>query len=571
MASDENSTNVHYEVLGQRGTSWTILAVLEDQAAALTKAKEARGNFRAVKVNRERFDSSTNTYRSGQIFFSGQQAKSSKFHSEDSPTVCWRVEDIYSYEGRRAINRLLRKELVEWGLTATELIHSIDQVTRLQDNGTSIQRAVQQTAIAQVRETGQGVQERMKQIYELVDKAVAMLRRDAPKFPDITGDKLDDLITTFQDQESREMMLQGALTKYMADSKSFNEKLSCALGLVRPDHPTWVLIVVDNLVAEILSIGRVLNVLIGEPANLKDELSAVAALSVGRAETLDGPTTPEARMVNRMVAAGKMPATQQALTRFVIDQLVGKSRLIGESIVEEARAMGELVPLLKQPDGQWIGQVAMAEAVSKRCQRWLHPEAIAELLSGMKEVDQKFERLMFMEANVFGNANKRRIGDFLVPIVLSPQGELFLTGEGGTITKRLKRLFAMQEEVLKSELPDSHKEKLAEGLDELSCRILKSARLIERLTEGEGSAVEKCFSLLRMTVEGFFTRGKADTMARHAIRHCLAMPGFAGKFLESVDTREEKIMKLDALTTLLRQAGIDASEALGTGKSAVAG
>ena len=97
------SSNVHYEVLGQRGTAWTILAVIDDQEKALAKAREAQTSYRAVKVMRERFDKASNTYRSGQIYFSGAQAKPSKFDN-DMPSICWKIEDFYSYEGRRRLN-----------------------------------------------------------------------------------------------------------------------------------------------------------------------------------------------------------------------------------------------------------------------------------------------------------------------------------------------------------------------------------------------------------------------------------------------------------------------------------
>ena len=297
------SSNVHYEVLGQRGTAWTILAVIDDQEKALAKAREAQTSYRAVKVMRERFDKASNTYRSGQIYFSGAQAKPSKFDN-DMPSICWKIEDFYSYEGRRAINRLLRKELTEWGLTATELIHSPDMVQRLQDNGTSVQRAVQQTAIVQIRETGQGVQERIKQIYELIEKGSRVLRKDAPDFPEITGDNIDSLVSTIDSKESRSYLLHGALAKYLSGCRDFNDKLTRVIGLIRADHPAWVHEVADNFVAELLSIGKVLPVLIGKRASLKEEMMAAAELASGKASPEDRRFTPDAQRIGSSNVVG---------------------------------------------------------------------------------------------------------------------------------------------------------------------------------------------------------------------------------------------------------------------------
>lgn len=554
------SSNVHYEVLGQRGTAWTILAVIDDQEKALAKAKEAQSSYRAVKVMRERFDKTNNTYRSGQIFFSGAQAKPSKFDPDEMPTLCWKVDDFYSYEGRRAINRLLRKELTEWGLTATELIHSPTMVQKLQDNGTSVQRAVQQTAIVQIRETGQGVQERIKQIYELVDKGASILRSDEAVFPDIKGDRIDDLISAIAEKESRSYLLQGALAKYLSDCRDFNDKVTRVLGLVRADHPAWVHEVADYFVAELLSIGNVLPVLIGSRRSLKDEMLATAQLATGEASQEDRLYTPDARMVNRLISAGKMPKTQQSLTRHLCDSMKGVRRLVEGDLLEESAAVGELAPGLKRRDGTWIGEMAMVEAIGKRCARWLHPEAVSELLAGAEDAEEKFNRLMRLSRDVFGNSNKRKLGEFLMPIISSPQGEVFLTLEGGTVTAKLKRLRRMQDQALTCGLQEMHSKKIAEKLDELACRVVRSAQLIERMTQGKGSSVEKCFSLLRMTVEGYFTRGKADMMARDAIRRAIAKPEFAPMFLESVHSRDEKIQKLDALGKLLKQAGIETQE-----------
>jgi hypothetical protein len=556
------STNVHYEVLGQRGTAWTIIAVIDDQEKALAKAKEAQPSYRAVKVMRERFDKTSNTYRSGQIFFAGTETKQSKFDHDDMPSVCWKVEDFYSYEGRRAINRLLRKELTEWGLTATELIHSPDMVQKIQDNGTSVQRAVQQTAIVQIRETGQGVQERIKQIYELIEKGSVILRRDAPDFPEIQGDRIDGVTDAISDKESRSYLLHGALAKYLSNSRNFNDKLTRVLGLVRADHPAWVHEVADNFVAELLSTGKVLPVLVGKRESLKEEMRAAAELSCGQASQDDRRFTPDARMVNRLIAAGKMPKTQQALTRFLCESMNGSRRLVEGTLLEESAAVSDLATSLKRPGGVWIGEIAMVEAIGKRCARWLHPEAISDLLVGAKDPEQKFERLMALSRNVFGNSNKRKLGEFLLPIISSPQGEVFLTLEGGTVTAKLKRLRQMQDQVLQCGLQEMHSKKIAEKLDDLACRVVRNAQLIERMTQGAGSPVEKCFSLLRMTVEGYFTRGKADMMARDAIRRSIATPDFTAGFLETMRSSDEKIQKLDALSKLLKQAGIDIQEAM---------
>lgn len=551
------ANNVHYEILGQRGTTWTILAVADDQDEAIEKAKEAQSSYRAVKVMRERFDKDTNTYRSGQIFFSGTKTKPSKFDPEEMPSVCWKVEDFYSYEGRRGINRLLRSELVDWGITATELIHSLDHIEKLQDNGTSLQRAVQQTAIVQVRETGQGVQERIKQIYKLIDRGVKILRREAPSFPVIGSKGLDSVVAEINAGEDRTFLLHGALVEHLKTSSTYAEKMTRLLGMLRTDHPAWVHEVADNFVSELLSLGKVIHLLVGDRENLKEEMAATAALVIGKADPEDKLYTPEARMVNRLIAAGKLNSTQQSLTRYLIENMKGKKRLVGGDVDAESAAVRALADALTKSDGSWVGEVPMMEAAGKRCARWLHPEAISEYLAALETPDEKSARLLTLERNIIGNANRRKLAEFLVPIVISPQAELFLTREGGSVTERLLRLRRMQIQVLNSSLQDMYRRKLAEKIDDYACKVIRNAKLIERVTAGEGSVVEKCFRLLRMLVENYFTLGKATNMVRDAIRRCLAAPEFIGGFLETAATKQEKLQKLEALQKLLKQAGIE--------------
>lgn len=557
------SNNVHYEVLGQRGTSWTIIAVIDDQQKAVARAKEVEANFRAVKVMRERFDAQNNTYRSGQIYFSGAQQKASKFDSEDMPTVCWKVEDFYSYEGRRAINKLLRKELMEWGLTATELLHDPDKVQKMQDTGTSVQRAVQQTAILQVRETGQGVQERIKQIYDLIDRGTKLLIREAPAFPDIQNNNFDEVVELIGGKESRKFLLCGGFAKFLTAFTDFNDKMTKVLGLVRADHPDWVHEVADGFVAELLSLGNVLPVLIGQRASLKEEIAVAADLAAGRADTDDACLPPDARMVNRLIEAGKMPATQQSLTRYLVESMQGSRRLQGKTILEDAIAVTELTPRLKRGGERWIGEIAMSEAISKRCARWLHPEAISELIGPVEDAESKFNRLVELSRHVHGNANSRKLGEFVVPVVMSPQGEVFLTLEGGSVPVRMRRLRAMQDNVLRSGLQDIHKKKLVEKLDELCCRVLRGAHLIERVLRGPGNMTDRCVGLLKMILQGYFTHGMALSMAQAAVRKCMVAPEFIPTFLMDVESQKEKLERLEALDKMLRRAGIPLNEAGG--------
>lgn len=554
-----SGNKIHYEVLGQRGTTWTILAVVDDQEEALEAAKAARVSYRAVKVMRERFDGQSGTFRSGQIFFSGAKPRSSKYDADPSPSVCWKVEDFYSYEGRRSINRLLRNELVRWGLTATELVHSLEYVERLQDDGTAMQRAVQQTSIAQVRETGQGVQERIKQIYDIIDRGVVALRRDREMAQQlrITDGDLDGLIAEIEPRESRTYLLNLALVNHLADAEGFGEKLERVLGAMRPDHPPWVHQVADTFAGELLLIGNVTQRLIGKRDSLKAELSATARLAHGQLPPDDPEATREAHTVNRLIASGKMPHIRQAMVQHLVEELRGSRRLVEGDIKAEAEATRDLVRDLKSTDGNWLGDTRMMEAINNRISRWLHPESIAEFLRDATEADVRANRLIDLEPNILGAANKRKLAEFLMPVLTSPQAELYLTDDSAPVSEQMKRLATIQKRILKSQLQDMHKRQLAEKLDDLCFRMVQKRNLFKRLLSGNNSVADKCIGLLKMVLEGYFTVGRSEDEARILIRRLLLKPEFRESFFAGIAGKQEKITRFETLATMLAKADIE--------------
>lgn len=554
-----SGNKIHYEVLGQRGTSWTIIAVVDDQEEALEAAKAARASYRAIKVMRERFDGQSGTFRSGQIFSSGAKPRASKYDSDPVPGVCWKVEDLYSYEGRRSINRLLRSELVRWGLTATELIHSLEYVERLQDDGTAMQRAVQQTSIAQVRETGQGVQERIKQIYDIIDRGIVALRRDrelAQQLKIVDGN-LDALIAEVEPRESRGYLLNLALVDHLADAKGFGEKLERVLGPIRADHPDWVHEVADTFAGELLLIGNVTQRLIGKRDTLQQELSATAKLARGRLPADDTDAGREAHTVNRLIAAAKMPHTRQALAQYLIDELQGSRKLVDGDLRAEAEATKDLVRDLKTGEGTWLGDTRMMEAISNRNSRWLHPEAVAEYLVGADEADARAIRLIDLEPSIFGAANKRKLAEFLMPVLTSPQAELFFTSDAQPVSEQMKRLASIQARILESDLQEMHKRQIAEKLDDLCFRMVQKRNLFKRLLSGNNSVADKCIGLLKMVLEGYFTRGKAEDEARTLIRRLLLKPEFRESFFAGIPGKEEKVSRFETLTVMLARADIE--------------
>ena len=379
--------NVHFEIMAQRGNAWTIVGISkqEKQAISLAKAKKISGGYGSVKVVREKYDADSGTFLTQEIYSEGRERKKSKYDDGEAPVACWRPSDFYSYEGRRTIGRLLRDELSRWQITATELIHSPEYVERLEDTGTAIQRSVQKVAIAESQESGSNVQERVKQIYELVDLAKDKLSADwkSGKVPTLTADSFDRLVASLDKDPARAYQMNCAFVGYLKDCETIREKIARVLALTSREQPDWVLDVVDTFVGELLSGVNMVQKLIGQQRGLGSALCAIADLSQGRldkdrvelselgnagksskdARAADGDsgesssaeeltTGEDTWALNDLIADGKLPNCANELEKRLAQQASGTRRLTDGDLLEECRALTALLGRLTDGEGE---------------------------------------------------------------------------------------------------------------------------------------------------------------------------------------------------------------------------
>ena len=106
---------IHFEIQGRRGASWTILELMYDADKAKEEGEKRfkSSAFPAVRVIREKFDPNDNSYSSMEMLYLGKKIKASKYDDSEQ-TPCWKPADLYSYEGRRTITELLGNDLERW-------------------------------------------------------------------------------------------------------------------------------------------------------------------------------------------------------------------------------------------------------------------------------------------------------------------------------------------------------------------------------------------------------------------------------------------------------------------------
>ena len=172
------ASQVHYEVFRRVGAKggWTMHDVRSSRDDAITMAQELMASEKAtgVKVVKETYNDDTGDFMSLKIFEEGHNQVKVDVKSEDAPHAlpCFKPDDLYSYQARATIARLLSDFLARCKITVTELIHRADMLEKLEATGTLYQHAIQKVAVAQAASTNIPVQQIVKSLNELTTKAI---------------------------------------------------------------------------------------------------------------------------------------------------------------------------------------------------------------------------------------------------------------------------------------------------------------------------------------------------------------------------------------------------------------
>ncbi|GEQ99390.1 hypothetical protein JCM17845_00140 [Iodidimonas gelatinilytica] len=553
--------NTHYELHGQTGARWTVLDVFDDQKEAAAEAEKVfrSGNYRAVRVLRERFDRDSSEFNSLEVLFFGRKSKPSKYDDDELAVFCRKPADLYSSESRRVIARLLAPVLESWNSTPVELLHDPDLYNRLQGAGSNLLSAVQRLAIAQVRHTGEPVTERMRGNFALIDKAAAELRQvHAIGLPVIGDLRFVDVIETLAEAKNRSFLLACVLAVDLRQYPDGVAKVERLISLIRLDHPLWVLKSLDLFLSEQLTHRRLLRHLIPDE-DLVTLLEHVAALSRGMLG--DAASSTAVSMLDAFLRARLLPATRHVLVGHIRHELTVSQRLTGDDLQKEFAALARL--------GSGIGDLLdvdlpdrpLVDLLEGRMRRLLNPQTLGEYIVEGRNPADKLQRLIALEQHCLGDANRRLIANYMSPLIHDGANEAFwLEPLGAGYAGRMKLLARLQKRLLASNMQALHKSKLTGQLDRLCVRLMADSGVLNRVAHSQGAPFDKACRLLRMIVDGHFTEGEAHQLAEADIRRYMADPDFLAPILSKAKgpQRDEAIGRLK---TLLSKAGLAAADA----------
>jgi hypothetical protein len=561
---------VHYEIFSRHGAKggWKMHDVRSDREVAIEFAKSLMADEKGtgVKVVKETYHAETGDYLTLKIFEDGHNQFKSTPAQEDTPHAlpCFKPDDLYSYHARATISRLLGDYLGRNKLTLTELSHRADALEKLEATGTLLQHAIQKVAVVQAASTTTPVQQIVKTLNELVNRAIQKVYRDTRDtyFPTVALSGFNKLAATLCKQPDGAYVLNGAIANYLRDAKGWDEKVLRLLALIEQadgEGRTLLLAAIDTIIAEVLGGAAALRDLIGAQECFGDEMASLVELFLG-AEPKDADTNKGLVALTHHFAADDLPDARTAIAQRLMAEFRSIKRLRSASLVEEFQTLREIADRLVRGIGKYLSHEDLIAAFTLRSKRLVTNETLSEHLAIATTPDEKLNRLLDVEENIIGAENKRRLAEFIVPIITALSFETYFQNPKLSILSRLQTLSTLQARALRCGFQDNQKQEIAELLDRTADGVEQRAKLFDSLFANVTNPVERANKLLKLCTEGYFTEGHLASRARELVIAQLSKPGFLTGY--AAQSGQDAGVAIAELTSTLDKVGISAETGL---------
>lgn len=554
--------SVHYEIVGRRGSSWTILEVIKDRKTAVEKAEQLWGGrqYTGIKVSKESYDKLNNEFSSIEIYSRGAQRKKSKYDQTGTISPCLTPDDLYSADGRRSIWELLGNTLSDWMITPTELLHSLEHYYKLYNAGTKLQNAVQRTAVSFEEEQG-SIQERMRKIYKIIDQSIDIMKGNKEKIPSLEMGRLKPIIEQLKDVSNKRFLLISSITEYLRPAVTVGDKVGRTAVLLQGNRPAWVMEVLDQLIAELIQHQQLPFQLLGEPEDRGKFIIWMAHLHAGQLSMMgenehSSCFSDEVLRLNGFLSQGHMPQTARVLFNRLVAEIEAPKPISEAGLVAQLKMLSEIRQKFEDliEDEGYLD--TLEEALAKRASRLLNSQAVGEMLYEMKSPIDQMNALLDLEKFTIGHTNKRMIANFILPVLTRPEYESIFVGlDSHQPIQRMGDLTKLQNRINEADLTEMHRRKISEKLDAFCRAILDNTQILKKLHGLDISLQEKSKKILTMLADNFFTAGDCRNRAEHQVRVYMKQTGFTEGLITGLP-REKAEKELVDFRSLLERAGI---------------
>lgn len=518
----------HYEILGQRGSVWSILEVQRDRTVALQHAERywTSQTYSGVRVTLETYRLDDHSFTSVEIFSRGRTKKLRGAAEMASVTPCIAPEELYGAAGRRSIWQLMHSRLIEWTLTPTELLHNMDHYLRLYNAGTLLQNAVQRTAVG-FDDKGQSIQEKMRRIYTLIDGCVDRLKTRSKKLAPLEAGRLAPLVKLYEHESDKSFLLMVSVCAYLAPAVTMADKFGRVVVLVKPDHAPWVLEVFDQLMAEFLMHPRLLIQLMDEPSQRQSVIYSLIDL-ICNTDTGRGLVAKnDLKYFKDHLRAGRLEQCRRSLARRLIDEIDNSGALTqNRDIREQLLMLEEIRVYIASADLDSGLRDQIYSAINIRSARLLSPQSIDDLVHDIPDPFDKLAYLLDLDGMAVGENTQRIIAAQMLRVLSQPIYEPYFTGRKQAPFECLQLLALTESRINTSSVHAVQKEKLNQYLDDYATTILAQTKFLQRLDQSDMPLEDKLIRLLGMCADRHITQGHATAKVLQAVQRYLGLLGY---------------------------------------------
>lgn len=553
---------VHYEIIGRRGSSWTILAVINDRKTAVSKAEDLWNGrqFTGIKVAKESYDKISQEFSSVEIFSRGTNRKKSKYDQTGTISPCLTPDDLYSPDGRRAIWELLGNTLSDWMITPTELLHSLDHYYKLYNAGTKLQNAIQRTAVSFENEQ-ESIQERMRKIQKVIDQALDIMKSNEEKIPSLEMGRLRPIIEHLTKKSNKRFLLLSSVTQYLSPAVTVGDKLGRAIMLLAANRPAWVMEILDQLISELMQHTHIPFQLLGEPDDRGKLIKWLAYLHVGKLNMMgenehSSVFSDDVLRLNGFLSQGRLPQVARVLFNKTKLEIEAPKPVSHDGLVAQLQVLKGLNDRFQSliDDGGRLD--VLEDALAARSSRLLNSQAVGEMLYDIKSPIDQLNTLLDLERFTIGHSNKRMVANFMLPVLTRPEYEAIFVGlDSKQPLTRMSDLTQLQNRIKDADLTEMHRRKISEKLDNFCRTIMDNTQILKKLHSLNISLQDKSKKILTMLGDNFFTVGDCRDRAEHQVRVYMKQPRFTEGLIEGLN-RDEASEELMAFRDLLERAGI---------------
>ncbi len=553
--------NVHYEILGRRGSSWTIITVIDDRKSATEKAKKlwSSKRYNGVRVIKETYNKHDHDFSSVEIYSRGSGAKKSKYDQTGQVTPCLTPDDLYSPDGRRSIWELLANTLKDWRITPTELLHSLDHYYKLFNMDTKLQNAVQRTAVAFDSEQG-SIQNRMRKIYRVIDASVEIMKSTQKSVPSLATGRLKPVIERLEKKSNKRFLLISSIVEYLRPAITLSDKFGRVAVFLTHSRPDWVIEILDQLISEFMQHSSVLDSLLGEKDDRGAFMIEIAHLQSGHLSDLNAGNwafkfSDEALRLNGFLADNMLPLTAHILFDRLKAEILSPEPVCDGGLISQLKILNEMQAIVQKLHNDIHALDAINEDLAARAGRLINSQSISDLIHSIHNPLEQIHALLDLERVTIGMSNKRIVANFILPILSRPEHEPIFIGLDNQPIQRMNELVELQTKVMSTDLTEMHRRKIGEKLDSFCRTILDNTQILKKLHQLDVSLQEKAIKILGMLADQYFTAGDCRDRAELQVRLYMKQQGFTDGLISGMKRKKAERALLD-FRDLLARAGI---------------